>query len=51
MAALHLATRVFLAGNHVGDEQRDQEREIEEKRKNMREVATISLQVMFSFLI
>ena len=27
VAALHLATRVFLAGNHISDEQRDKELE------------------------
>ena len=27
VAALHLATRVFLAGNHFSDEQRDKEQE------------------------
>ena len=26
VAALHLATRVFLARNHISDEQRDKER-------------------------
>ena len=25
--ALHLATRVFVAGNHISDEQRDREQE------------------------
>ena len=38
MAALHLATRVFSAGNHISDEQRDKEKDmrastIEEKTK------------------
>ena len=27
VAALHLATRVFLAGNHISDEQRDKKQE------------------------
>ena len=38
MAALHLATRVFLAGNHISDEQRDkeQERAREMRRRNLR---------------
>ena len=40
MAALHLATNVFLAGNHINDEQRDNEQEVEEKRKSMRGEAT-----------
>ena len=35
-AALHLATRVFLAGNHISDEQRDkkQERARKKRRRN-----------------
>ena len=38
VAALHLATRVFLAGNHIGDKQRDkeQERAGEKRRRNWR---------------
>ena len=35
--ALHLATRVFVAGNHISDEQRDreQERAREKRRRNL----------------
>ena len=33
VAALHLATRVFLAGNHLGDEQLDKEQERRRKAK------------------
>ena len=33
MAALHLATRVFLVGNHISDEQRDNEQESRRKAK------------------
>ena len=33
VAALHLATRVFLAGNHNSDEQRDKDQEIQRKVK------------------
>ena len=33
VAALHLATRVFLAGNHISDEQRDKEQESGRKAK------------------
>ena len=38
VAALHLATRVFLAGNHISDEQRDkeQERAREKRPRNLR---------------
>ena len=41
VAALHLATRVFLAGNHIGKEQRDkeQERTREKRRRNLRNLA------------
>ena len=39
VAAVHLATRVFLAGNHVSDEQRgkEQERAQKSKQRNPRE--------------
>ena len=33
VAALHLATRVFLAGNHISDVQRDKEQESRRKGK------------------
>ena len=33
VAALHLATCVFLAGNHNSDEQRDKDQEIQRKAK------------------
>ena len=33
VAALHLATRVFLVGNHINDEQRDKEQESRRKAK------------------
>ena len=38
MAALHLTTRVFLAGNHIGDEEQDKEQESarEKRRRNLR---------------
>ena len=38
VAALHLATRVYLAGNHISDEQRDKEQERlpEKRRLNLR---------------
>ena len=38
VAALHLATRVFLAGNHISDEQQDKEqkRAREKRRRNLR---------------
>ena len=38
MAALHFATRVFLARNHFSDEQRDKEQEKAQKkrRRNLR---------------
>ena len=37
LEALHLATRVFVAGNHISDEQRDreQERAREKRRRNL----------------
>ena len=40
VAALHLATHVFLAGNHVSDEQRDKEQQrAREKRRNLRNLS------------
>ena len=33
VTAFHLATRVFLAGNHISDEQRDKEQESQRKAK------------------
>ena len=36
VAALHLTTRVFLARNHISDEQRDKGRKVEEKRKRQK---------------
>ena len=41
VAALQLATRVFLAGNHISDEQRDkeQERSLEKRRRNLRNLS------------
>ena len=33
LAALHLATRIFLAGNHISDEQRDKEQERARKKR------------------
>ena len=38
LAALRLATRVFLAGNHISDEQRDKEqgRAREKRGRNLR---------------
>ena len=38
VAELHLATHVFLVGNHISDEQRDkeQERAQEKMRQNLR---------------
>ena len=38
VAALHVATRIFLAGNYISDEQRDkeQERAREKRRRNLR---------------
>ena len=33
MAALHLATREILAGNHISDEQREKEQESRRKAK------------------
>ena len=45
LAVLHLATRVFLAGNHVSDEQRnkEQEREREKRQRNSRKLNEESL--------
>ena len=37
MAALHVAIRIFLARNHISDEQWDKERKVVEKRKSMRQ--------------
>ena len=44
-AALHLATRVFLVGNHISVEQRDKERERarEKRRRNLRNLSEESL--------
>ena len=41
MAALHLATRVFLEGNFISDEQRDkeQERAGEKRRQNLKNLS------------
>ena len=41
VAALQLATRVFLAGNHISDKQRDkeQERSLEKRRRNLRNLS------------
>ena len=41
MAALHLATGVFVAGNHISDEQRDkeQERAREKRQRNLRNLS------------
>ena len=39
MTTLHLATRVFLAGYHISDDE-IKSRKVEEKRKSMRQAAT-----------
>ena len=46
MAALHLATRVFQAGNHIRDEQRDKEqkRAREKRQRNLRNLSEESRQ-------
>ena len=46
MAAFHLATRVFLAGNHISDEQRDkeQERPRDKRRRNLGHLSEESLE-------
>ena len=46
MTAMHLENRVFLAGNHISDEQRDeeQERAREKRRRNLKNFSEESLE-------
>ena len=46
VAALHLATRVFLVGNHISDKQRDkeQERAREKRQRDLRNFSEESLE-------
>ena len=41
VAVLHLATRVFLAGNHISDEQRDKEQK-RAREKRCRKLSNLS---------
>ena len=45
MAALHLATRVFLAESHVSDEQRDKEQE-RARQKRRRNLTNLSKEIL-----